>query len=765
MTTGAYSVRYMAYKGFQRIALMGIDLRYVEILPEARGTKGVGLVMAKTPDSNPNYFFDSYQQEGDLFNIPNPAAHEGNLHLRSFELVRDDFAANNLQIDIFNTNSASLLAEAGVFPYMKIDTILAASASEVQPRLGAVVIPCTDSDVDQIIANFHAWSSPSYAPFIGRARDRPALCLVFNNSNARKQIKRIEKAFASLPVRNAFARLEITFLDLRGTRDAYVRSHKVTDSPHGYKAGPNNLFFGAIAHARRFGRYSFMMESDCVPVRPGWLRRLQAIVETPDTFWVAGSAYRGQDQIGREIARHINGNAIYACGDPAFQSFLENVWKPALQKIVRSDNPRAAYDFVLDYLQQEMRSDVEKNAPWDFWRDHAHLFRYTDYIVNISGNADLNSPRPDMVLRALRSETTFIVHSAPLALAIKQTVDAGDAIPVPTKLRPVRIPRQVALAGSEDTLRFSHFVPTGDVRREGDIHVIAGAPDSNNLKSVLAGAINPGDHITASVTILVDSPTTIRAGLARHDSTSKYESSPFLTLNLSAGEQSFSLEHTFMLKHAACRVQIASATGEPVRVEMVKVEARREKRPAKPQATSAQVKPHPVTLPHHALPADSDNILRFSHFVPTGDVRREGDIHVIAGAPDSNNLKSVLAGAINPGDHITANVTILVDSPTTIRAGLARHDSTSKYESSPFPTLTLSAREQSFSLEHTFMLKHAACRVQIASATGEPVRVQIVKIEAKREPKQIKPQAIPAPRNIFGNIFHRLSGAVRGRVR
>jgi len=578
VTTGAYSVRYMAYKGFSQIALMGIDLRYVEILPEARPTHGVGLVMAETPTSNPNYFFDSYQQEGDLFNIPNPTAHEGNLHLKSFELVRDDFTANDVQTEVLNTNPASLLAEAGIFPLVDVETIIDASTKDVQPLLGAVIIPCTQGEVDQIIANLHAWSEPSFAPIVGRMRDKPVLALVFNNAAAREQAQRIEKAFARLPVRRAFSRLEITYLDLEGARDAYVRTHEVTNSAHGYKAGPNNLFFGAIAHARKFGRYSFLMESDCVPIRAGWLQQLQALVPPSDSFWVMGSAYRGKDQIGKEIARHINGNAIYACGDPAFQSFLDNIWKPALQKIIRDKNPRAAYDFVFDYLQQDMRSDLEKNGAWDLWREHAHLFRYTDYIVNVSGNADLNDPQADIVLRALRSTTTFIVHSAPLALALRQAVEAGGAVPAPARLRPVRIPRAMPQAAGNKTLR---FVPTGNVRREEDRYVIAGTPDSNYVMCVLKGAVEANDHITVSVTVAVDVSTTIRAGLTRHDSTSAYESSPFPTLTLPAGKHSFSLEHIFTRKHAACRVQIASASGDPIRIDIVKVEAKRQKNAAR----------------------------------------------------------------------------------------------------------------------------------------------------------------------------------------
>jgi len=124
ITTGSYSVRYMAMKGHKRIALMGIDLKYVEVLPEAKPTQGVGLIMTETPASNPNYFFDDYQQAGDRYNVPNPPIHDNDLHPRSFQLLRDDFRANQIKCEIVNTNPNSLLQEQQIFPLVPIENII-----------------------------------------------------------------------------------------------------------------------------------------------------------------------------------------------------------------------------------------------------------------------------------------------------------------------------------------------------------------------------------------------------------------------------------------------------------------------------------------------------------------------------------------------------------------------------------------------------------------------------------------------------------------
>jgi len=141
VTTGSYAIRYMAMNGHKRIALMGIDLKYVEVLPEARPTEGVGLIMTETPSINPNYFFDDYQQAGDRYNVPNPAVHSGDLHPRSFELLRDDFKSNGIDCAIVNTNPTSVLETKGIFPLVPIENIIRRwYLDEDQSRLRSLMI-------------------------------------------------------------------------------------------------------------------------------------------------------------------------------------------------------------------------------------------------------------------------------------------------------------------------------------------------------------------------------------------------------------------------------------------------------------------------------------------------------------------------------------------------------------------------------------------------------------------------------------------------
>ena len=53
------------------IHILGIDCNYVELIPECEELEDGTLKITKTPESNPNYFFDDYQRVGDIYNKPN----------------------------------------------------------------------------------------------------------------------------------------------------------------------------------------------------------------------------------------------------------------------------------------------------------------------------------------------------------------------------------------------------------------------------------------------------------------------------------------------------------------------------------------------------------------------------------------------------------------------------------------------------------------------------------------------------------------------
>ena len=66
---------------YDDIHLAGFDCDYIEFLPETEILPDGSLRITKTPETNPNYFFNDYQREGDLYNVPNGTT----VHMRSWK--------------------------------------------------------------------------------------------------------------------------------------------------------------------------------------------------------------------------------------------------------------------------------------------------------------------------------------------------------------------------------------------------------------------------------------------------------------------------------------------------------------------------------------------------------------------------------------------------------------------------------------------------------------------------------------------------------
>jgi hypothetical protein len=74
LTSGTNSLQCALLMGFRKIIILGCDANYVEVVDGAKQEANRNkLVMEKTPEINPNYWFSDYQQEGDKFNLPNLA--------------------------------------------------------------------------------------------------------------------------------------------------------------------------------------------------------------------------------------------------------------------------------------------------------------------------------------------------------------------------------------------------------------------------------------------------------------------------------------------------------------------------------------------------------------------------------------------------------------------------------------------------------------------------------------------------------------------
>ena len=412
LTTGSHAVRYAIWRGYTDIALIGIDLKYIERIPESVAGDGIKLSITTTPDENPNYFFDDYQRAGDRFNVPNPDAHGGELHPASFRVLRDDLVTQDLPVRVVNANPSSELSRQGILPYQSLDTFIG-----VQP-LGAVVVPCVASSKAQILASLEFWAQPEAAPVLWPRRYKPDLIFSFNNDETGDALEpAISNAFAAGTFSRHFGTVGFERLDLRGDADIYETDYTKPVGPQGYKAGPNNQFFETMRRVGGTGRYVFYMEPDSVPIRPDWLGYLMDRLEHADG-WIIGSVYRGRGTLNRRIMRHLNGNAVYAVGDAAFQDFLVDLQARLVDLVLKE--PWIAYDVALEMLFTDASSEAgateEERALWHYFQPIAHRFQATDYIQNISARIDVQEPDPAL-LADVRADSpgTYVIHNSPLA--------------------------------------------------------------------------------------------------------------------------------------------------------------------------------------------------------------------------------------------------------------------------------------------------------------------------------------------------------------
>jgi FkbM family methyltransferase len=147
ITTGNFSALFGATLGYKKIMLLGIDCNYVEQISEAAPAGATRLEIKSTPSANPNYFFDDYQQSGDLYNIPNvsPGFHAGSW-AESQQVLTD------LGVEVRNCNMQS---ELKIFPFADIeDEIQAASKPAPTPKpttIGAEYSRDAKAGIDELM--------------------------------------------------------------------------------------------------------------------------------------------------------------------------------------------------------------------------------------------------------------------------------------------------------------------------------------------------------------------------------------------------------------------------------------------------------------------------------------------------------------------------------------------------------------------------------------------------------------------------------------
>ena len=100
--SGANACSSAVCMGYKRIVLVGVDCNYVEFVDGSQ-KDGPGLIIEDTPDENPNYWFDDYQQAGDKYNIPRGT----DFHLPTWNMFA--YRAIHAGIEVINCSPVTTL--------------------------------------------------------------------------------------------------------------------------------------------------------------------------------------------------------------------------------------------------------------------------------------------------------------------------------------------------------------------------------------------------------------------------------------------------------------------------------------------------------------------------------------------------------------------------------------------------------------------------------------------------------------------------------
>lgn len=380
-TTGALATRFCIEKGLKNLCLIGVDCNYVELIDEAENLGGYDLVINKKVSSNPNYFFDDYQAQGDKYQVPNPRVHSGNLHLQSFVAIANDIAAvgNDTYISVGSTKS--MLSKYNIFPTKPIRELMGLR------RVECVAIPIIKNEVDIFLENLELWTKPKLSPSLYNSETGTVLHVFLDGSYDQKIFDDISTKWDQLPeLGSYFSEFKITFFNFPDSINFY-RKGTPDKIEFCTKSGPNIFFLSVMKHCSQY-EYTFQMESDCIPLKAGWLDGADRLIKSDgENAWFHGPNYYGPTAIDSAYDLHINGNGIYATGSNEFQTFLDNEYQTLLKYIISSGVNHMAYDTVMSFVFSANSANVHKATGIDL-RKYLTRYRYSDFILNLGGGAE-----------------------------------------------------------------------------------------------------------------------------------------------------------------------------------------------------------------------------------------------------------------------------------------------------------------------------------------------------------------------------------------
>jgi hypothetical protein len=254
-------------------------------------------------------------------------------------------------------------------------------------QIDCIAVPMTAREVGALPILFFIWKLYELINEKNSVEAaRPSLVITLPNGDKAPN-SYIYRLFSVYKLETLFADIQVHNLSIADEDDIYIRdpeTYKGSIPRLGLKSGPNNQFFETMRKCSGFG-CTLLNEVDMLPVRSNWLEQISMAVPASGHFFAVGSRYSGEQKLGPDIARHINGNAIYNTGSPIFREFLDMTWEPGVERMCK-DMPDTAYDIWFSRLYHRcMGSEFRDLSSSEF----RHLQAYDQMFISTSIIANL----------------------------------------------------------------------------------------------------------------------------------------------------------------------------------------------------------------------------------------------------------------------------------------------------------------------------------------------------------------------------------------
>tara|TARA_R110000850_G_scaffold145753_9_gene267977 strand:+ start:252 stop:1691 length:1440 start_codon:yes stop_codon:yes gene_type:complete len=291
------------------------------------------------------------------------------------------------------------------------------------PLRCAVCVLTRPEEMEQILLSHQWWSKGACPVSSGAGLESPVdLIYLFPGEFDGSVEERITDSFSRNHLEDYFSTLRLIFADLPPERNHYIRNPEARPpNAFGLKSGPNYLFFHLIQETASGYECVMQMETDCIPIRKGWLNEYLRVQRANSESWVIGSGYHGP-KLPKPWTDHLNGNAIYRVSRE-FQDFFRDAWIIRTEGVVKFLRPEMAYDCAWEeYRNYDNGHSIRRQVHEDM-AEFDRRFQVDPYIANMAPG--LLYPKTIPTLEELKEElpNTYLVHGSWLLPIVRETLN------------------------------------------------------------------------------------------------------------------------------------------------------------------------------------------------------------------------------------------------------------------------------------------------------------------------------------------------------